>query len=219
VLALEASGSDVPSARAAADTAAAALPGGRAYPLREPQRPLGKAERASSDGYDVGPREMYTLARPGAEDVALSGYVAVAGDPREAERAAGMPLDTASRRALAAGRILVFGDGQVRRDGRVAIDATDDGAGQALLPAFAVARPTAYTSLPAAVMPISVARAHGWHIGVARMLVEYAATATADQRDAAIDAAEQKGVTAYAESGPSSPNEGCCWPWRRSRRS
>jgi putative ABC transport system permease protein len=197
MLTVEPNGDDA-SARAAGAAAAAELPGGRAYAVRQPLRPPAKGE---SPDELVG-RELYAI--PGTHaDTAVAGTIGIADDARLAELAAGVPLDAAARHALGAGEALVL-DETLLHDGSVVIDSDER---RVHLPGHLVPRSTPYTSLPSVLISPAVARRQGWELGLARMLVPFAA-ATPDQRDAAIDAADQMGLIAYVEEGPGAPDEG-----------
>ena len=63
-------------------------------------------------------------------------------------------------------------------------------------------RDVPYTSLPSALIPLDVAREHGWDVEPARVLIPYGAGTTRDQIDSARAAAERFGAETYVEEGP-----------------
>jgi putative ABC transport system permease protein len=62
--------------------------------------------------------------------------------------------------------------------------------------------------MPSALVPPSVRRARHWKLAAYRVLVDYDKRATPDQVAAAIDAADQRGVTAYNDAAPDPPANG-----------
>ena len=102
----------------------------------------------------------------------------------------------------------MFDAGLVRRDGTVAIEVGADEPRPVRVPAHVADRRLAYTSLPSGLVPPAVARAQGWATGTGRYLVTYDDSATQDDVDAAFDAVDQVGATAYDGSPPKHPGEG-----------
>jgi putative ABC transport system permease protein len=207
VLAVDPDSGDVATARRAAAAAATELPGGRAGAMREPLRSLGEDEQLPADASEIGLREMYPVPRATELDHGVGAVAIAEGGPQD-DVAAGAPLDGGARRALAAGKAVVFDEALLHRGGRVVIEASYDGRHDVRLPGYLVQRREAYMGLPSALVSPAVARAHGWEMKVARMFVRYDASTTPDQRDAAIDAADRMGVSAYVESGPDTPGKG-----------
>jgi putative ABC transport system permease protein len=196
VLAFETGATDnVATVREAARKAAAALPGGSAHELRQ--------------------LDTMELVRRGddpscANGCNLGGGPAVAaGDEALNAAAGGGAYDDTARRALAAGQIVVFNPALVRQDGRVALHRYGErGSRTVLLPAHLARRAVTYTAMPSALVPRSVQRERHWKLAAYRVLVDYDRRATPDQVAAAIDAADQRGVTAYDDSAPDPPANG-----------
>ena len=210
VLAVDPDVESVATVRRAAAEAAAALPGGRAYELRQPMRPLAQGEQIPPGSTDAQIREMYPIPPAGACEMGCAGAgpLAIAGAPELNAIAAGGALDPAARRALAAGELVVFDRSLLWPDGRIAVGTSPDGRRPVRLTAHLAERHTSYSSLPSALVPEAVARVHGWQTATRRMFVAFDARATRDQVEAAQYAAEDLGVMAYADSGPGTPSEG-----------
>jgi putative ABC transport system permease protein len=175
--------------------AATALPGGRAHELRQ------------LDTMELVRRDDDPTCANGCN---LGGGPAVlAGDDALNAAAAGGAYDDAARRALAAGEIVVFDRALLGPGGRVALHRYgDEGSRTVRLPAHLARRTVAYTALPSALVPPSVRRERRWKLAAYRVLVDYDKRATPDQVAAAIDAADQRGVTAYDDAAPDPPANG-----------
>ncbi|HEX5619917.1 MAG TPA: FtsX-like permease family protein, partial [Solirubrobacteraceae bacterium] len=196
VLAFETGVTDnVATVRQTAREAAAKLPGGSAHELRQ----LDEYELVPGDG-----------DQSCADGCMLSGGPAVvAGDDALNAAAAGGAYDDAARRALAAGKVIVFDRGLLRRDGSVVFHRLEDDQPRPVrLPAHLAQRSFDYMGLPSALVPSSVVRDRGWKLAAYRVLVDYDKRATPNQVVAAIDAADQRGVTAYNDAAPDPPANG-----------
>jgi putative ABC transport system permease protein len=181
--------------RRTAGAAAKELPGGSAHELR--QLDLMELVRRDDDptcanGCNLG-----------------GGPAVAAGDDALNTAAAGGAYDDAARRALAAGKIVVFDRALLRPGGRVALHRLGDETPRTLrLPAHFAQRDGVYVALPSALVPTSVIRDRGWRLAGYRVLVDYDGRATDAQVVAAIDAAQQRGVTAYNDAAPDPPADG-----------
>ena len=196
VLAFETGATDnEATVRQAATEAATALPGGSAHELRQ----LDEMELVRSDD-DPSCASGCNLG---------GGPAVIVGDDALNAAAGGGAYDDDARRALAAGEIVVFDRALLQPHGRVALHALADERPRAVrLPAHLAQRSVAYAGLPSALIPRSVMRDHGWTPVGYRVLVDYDAGATDDQVAAVIDAADQRGVTAYNDAAPNPPAKG-----------
>ncbi|MGH8775619.1 MAG: FtsX-like permease family protein, partial [Jiangellaceae bacterium] len=125
------------------------------------------------------------------------GALAIA-TPELFELTTGRPMDDATRDALAAGDVVVFDHAVVDTDGTTLTYNPD---GQEIrLPAHLAEPPdTHYGALPGGFVAAQTAADHGWQTVTSRALVSHA-TATADQIDGALDAAEANDAYGQRES-------------------
>jgi putative ABC transport system permease protein len=207
VLAVEAGDGDVATAVRGARLAAAELPGARVHELRRPMRPPAKGESPPSDIHDAEMRQIFPAQQAGGDACAdgcfsMGAPLAVAGDDELNALAAGRALDGAARDALAAGKVVVF-DPRLLMDGHVEFDLGfqdgDETPEQVRLPGHVSERRSAYSSLPSALVPERVARAHGWEVATSVALVQYDDSARRDQVDAALSVAEDIGAFPYVD--------------------
>lgn len=148
--------------------------------------------------------------------------LAIGADARVDRLIAGPAFDAAARRALAAGKVLVFDAAMLDRAGDVHVATGNSGV--ASLPGQLVATDEPYRILPVALVSERAARAQGWEVGRGTVLVSYAAHASRDQVAAALAVVEQSGAVANGESEPSprkARDVAATWSarWRRSSRS
>jgi putative ABC transport system permease protein len=122
------------------------------------------------------------------------GYVGVA-RPELLALTLGRQPDPGLRAALDKGAAVVLDECAVR-DGSTRTEPAEDGTGPVVLPAHHVEPPanTAYWELPGAFVSPKVAAEHGWTVGVDRVALTYPPTASEDDLDAALSAAEDHGL-------------------------
>jgi len=179
------------TARAAATT----LPGGSTHELRQ------------LDEYELVPGDAGQNCDNGC--MLSSGPAVAAGDDALNAIAGGGAYDDAARRALSSGEIVVFDRALLRPNGRVVLHRLlGDGPRALRLPAHLAQRSVAYSALPSALVPRSVVRERRLKLAAYRTVVDYDRSATPDQVAAAIDAADQRGVTAYNDAAPNPPANG-----------
>jgi putative ABC transport system permease protein len=192
----------------ASSQAAAALPGGRAsqltVPIDRPARGPG-AQQGSDPAAGSGLSIVSNHDQPCLTNDLGCGLVevrstklAIGGDDATTRLVAGAGLDEPARRALAAGKALAFDRTQLDGKGRVRVVTRD---GLVLLPAQLVHSDRAYRSLPGALISADTARAHGWSVATDSVLVTYAARATPDDVDGAINTAVEAGAFAITDDG------------------
>ena len=195
---------DVAGARQVAEQAAARVPGAHAYALEQPVPPPPPGEERTADfdpmvsgGLFVEPSRH---ACPDAVECSTAGgELALASSDGLNALLAGRPLDAAARRALDAGRVVVFDRNLLSADGRVRIHGANGG-GTIMLPGHLTER-RGYAGLPGAIVTRKRAREQGWGAYATSMLVAYPRGTPRDDVEAAIAAAEDEGAYAYAEEG------------------
>lgn len=130
------------------------------------------------------------------------GTVAIGRDDALTRLIAGDGFGGAARRALGDGKVIVFDELLVDRDGNARVGL--DGRAQRI-PAFLVQRDRTYGLFPAALVSERVARSHGWEIGPAFELVSFSEHASGDAIDTAIARIEQEGAFAAYDTAPDNP--------------
>ncbi|HEY0452016.1 ABC transporter permease [Actinophytocola sp.] len=131
----------------------------------------------------------------------VSGEVGVA-TPEVLEVATGGKPDAAMRAALGAGKVVTLDDCLIGADGTAHALSGVDGVAPVGLPGYRGHRPegTSYYALPGAFVSAEKAAALGWRTVVRTTAVTHSATATRDEIDAAIAAAEDNGLSTQVQS-------------------
>ena len=198
-----------PGAALAATRAAAQLPDARVHALRVPVQPEGQGFKAPPDlpasevrGLWAGSRGLMCTDGRCVGGQGGGSALALADAAGLAVAASAGGLDEAARRALDAGRVVIFSSTAEAGDHDVQLHS---GPQEFTVPGH-VARPdSVFGSLPAGLIPEAVAREHGWELAPGRQIVDYGAGATPDQVDAALNAADAAGALADIERGPEVP--------------
>ena len=207
VLSVDIGDTDARAMVAAAEQAAAELPDASAHVMREPLRSLGPGESVPSMS-DAYLRQLFMSPQPGGcLTGCMSGTPAIAGSDAFNAIVAGRSLDADERAALAGGKAIVFDRDLFWPGGRIAVETQTTGGEirNVEVPALLVRRDGVYSSLPAALLPASVAREHRWDIEPTRAFVSFGAGATRDEVDSALAAAQRFGAVADIEDGPDDP--------------
>ncbi len=180
---------------AASDEAAALLPGGKV--VRSPHVTVSD----SSKRRDL--QEIYVSApRKRCRNGCLSQALGVA-DPATMTLALGRAPTDDELAQLAAGKVLVVSSELMNKQGQTRVQLRD---GDTNLPAVSGHQPHVYSSLPGAFISAATARERGWGTFAPVFLVTYDGSASADQIDDAITAAEQHDAFGSIDTGPSDPS-------------
>jgi putative ABC transport system permease protein len=192
----------------AAATAARELPGAEIVTLRDiagrdiAGRDITGAGVAEGDEPGlptVSVEERFDPATCAVGCVSSAYTIAVAND-RLVRLVVGADAAAEARGALAAGRVVVTAESQLDPRGRVHL--IDDSTGKTTLQPGHLIERARYDSIPSALISPPALEAAGWRPVASRTLITYAASATPDQVDTALTAAEESGAEAAIETGP-----------------
>jgi putative ABC transport system permease protein len=205
--------------RRAAASAAAALPRARVETVAVPFPHGGTAPtgRIDDDTHALQVVRQDRSCPPRVKDHICStiaippgGRLAIGADDAATRLIAGPGFDAAARRALAAGRVLVFDPTMLDAAGAVHLSVPAESGGEedtaeGTLGGYLVKSARVYPMLPAALISAPAARAHGWNVSVGSLLVSYGAGASRNAVDTALTAAESAGGAALHDDGPGGP--------------
>ncbi len=191
----------------AARRAAEELPGARVQPL---EIPIGPRQAGAEPGVAEEARGLVVNRRPQESDECPASRCSFVGDSTVAigrddaltRRIAGDGFDGAALRALQDGKVIVFDEMLLDRDGNASIEL---GSRDVKMPGFVVERDRTYAMFPSALVSERAARARGWDVARRIAFVSYDARASGDAVDTAVTRIEQAGAYAIYETGPDNP--------------